>query len=111
MINTRSIKIAVIAAGLAATPLLSVAANSPVAMDGCVKAFMANLSTTMAKKPKLQEARFIDDGIVQGTTALTLMARDAHDHHPIARALCTVNTSGQVIDLHQEPLDSLDDPL
>jgi hypothetical protein len=36
------------------------------------------------------------------------MARDAHDHHPIARALCTVSTSGQVIDLHQEPLDSFD---
>ena len=108
MINTRLIKIAVITAGLVTAPMLSVAANSPVAMDSCVKAFMANLSTTMARKPKLQEARFIDDGVVQNTMALTLMARDAHDHHPIARALCTVNPSGQVIDLHQEPLESLD---
>ena len=108
MINTRSIKIAVITAGLATAPMLSVAANYPAAMDSCVKAFMANLSTTMARKPKLQEARFVDDGIAQSTTALTLMARDAHDHHPIARALCTVSTSGQVIDLHQEPLDSFD---
>ena len=32
-------------------------------------------------------------------------ARDAHDHHAIARALCTVNASGQVIDLHQAPLE------
>jgi hypothetical protein len=105
--NIRSIKIAVITAGLATAPMLSVAANPPVAMDSCVKAFMANLNTTMARKPKLQETRYIDDAFGQSATELTLTARDAHDHHPIARALCTVNSSGQVIDLHQQSLESL----
>jgi len=106
--NARSLKIALITAGFAAAPMLGVAANGRAAMDSCVKAFMANLSTTMAKTPKLQASHFIDDRaddqVGDGSTALTLMARDAHDNHPIARAECTVNRSGQVIDLHQEPL-------
>jgi hypothetical protein len=101
---TRSIKIALITAGLATAPMLSVAANSPVAMDSCVKAFMARLSTTMAKKPKLREAHLIDDRLGESSSELTLIARDANDNHPIARVLCTVNSWGQVIDLHPEPL-------
>lgn len=36
--NTRLFKIAGMTAGLAAAPMLSVAAKSPVAMDSCVKA-------------------------------------------------------------------------
>jgi hypothetical protein len=107
MINTRSIKIAVITAGLASTPMLSVAANSPLAMDSCVKAFMVKLNSTMAKKPKLQNTRYINNGVGQSSSELTLTARDAHDNHAIARAVCTVNTSGQVIALHQEPLEGL----
>jgi hypothetical protein len=102
--NIRSIKIAVITAGLATTPMLSVAANYPVAMDSCVKAFMAQLSTTMAKQPKLLASRYIDDHPTGESSELTLTARDANDHHRIARVLCTVDTAGQVIDLHQEPL-------
>lgn len=36
--KTRSLKIAGMTAGLAAAPMLSVDANSPVAMDSCAKA-------------------------------------------------------------------------
>jgi len=102
--SIRSIKIAVITAGLATAPMLSVAANSPVAMDSCVKAFMAQLSTTMPKQLKLLATRYIDDHPAGESSALRLTARDANDHHRIARVLCTVDTAGQVIDLHQEPL-------
>jgi hypothetical protein len=104
----RSIKIAVITAGLATAPMLSVAANTPVAMDNCVKAFMASLSTTMTKPPKLLASHYIDDRGDEPATALTMMARDAQDNHPIARAQCKVNTSGEVIELHQEPLRTVD---
>jgi hypothetical protein len=81
-------------------------------MDSCVKAFMASLATTMAKTPKLRASRFIDDRVGgspvgEASTEWTLYARDANDHHPIARAICTVNTSGEVIDLHQEPLQTV----
>ncbi|MFI4868561.1 MAG: hypothetical protein ACHQDD_04320 [Steroidobacterales bacterium] len=106
--NTRSIRFALMTAGLATAPMLSVAADAPVAMDSCVKAFMANLSTTMAKTPKLQQWHYTDDNPGGSSMEWTLTARDAHDHHPIARAICTVNPSGQVIDLHQQPLRSLD---
>jgi hypothetical protein len=102
--NARTLKIAVITAGLATAPMLSVAANSPVAMDSCVKAFMANLSTTMAKKPKLRESHVIDDHVNPYSNEWTLTARDAQDNHPIARVTCTVNTWGLVIDLQHEPL-------
>jgi hypothetical protein len=102
--NTRSIKIAVITAGLATAPMLSAAANTPLAMDSCVKAFMAKLSTTMTKTPKLRESQLIDGRVGESSTEWSLTARDANDNHPIARVRCTVNTWGQVIDLQQEPL-------
>ena len=102
--NTRSIKIGVITAGLATAPMLSVAADSAVAMDSCVKAFMAKLSTTMPRTPKLRESHFIDGRLDESSNIWTLTARDAHDNHPIARVLCTVNTAGHVIDLQQQPL-------
>ena len=100
--NTRSIKIAVITAGLATAPMLSVAANSPVAVDSCVKAFMTRLSTTMAKTPKLRESHVIDERLGESSNEWTLTARDANDNHPIARVVCTVNSRGQVIDLKQQ---------
>lgn len=106
--NIRSIKIAVITAGLATAPMLGVAANSPVAMDSCVKAFMAQLSTTMPKQPKLLASRYIDDHMSGESSELTLTARDANDHHRIASVQCTVDTSGHVIDLHQDPLAAFD---
>jgi len=110
--NTRPFKIAVLTAGLAAMPALSMAANSPAAMDSCVKAFMAQLSTTMTRTPKLLQSHFIDNRfdnrLGAASTQLTLYARDAHDNHPIARAHCTVNSSGQFTDLRPEPLYSVD---
>jgi hypothetical protein len=104
----RSINIALMTAGFAAAPMLSAAANAPIPMDSCVKAFMANLSTTMTKTPKLQKWHYIDDSPGGNSTELTLLARDAHDNHLIARAVCIVSPSGQVIDLHQEPLHGID---
>jgi hypothetical protein len=106
--NNRSIKIAVITAGLATAPVLSVAANTPVAMDNCVKAFMASLSTTMTKPPKLLASHYIDNSGDNTATALTMLARDAQDNHTVARAQCKVNNAGEVIDLQREPLSTVD---
>jgi hypothetical protein len=100
--NTRLINIAVITAGLAAVPLMAAAADSPAAMDSCVKAFMTSLSDTMARKPKLRETHVVDDHVGVASNEWTLTARDAQDKHPIARVTCTVNSSGQVVDLHDE---------
>jgi hypothetical protein len=91
--NTRSIKIALMTAGLAAAPTFSVAANAPVAMDSCVKAFMANLSTTMARTPKLQQWHYIDDMPGGNSMEWTLMARTRMTITR-SRAVCTVNPSG-----------------
>jgi len=106
--KNRSIRIAVITASLATAPMLSVAANTPVAMDNCVKAFMASLSTTMTKPPKLLASHYIDDSEDAPASALTMLARDAQDNHTIARAQCKVNNAGEVIELHRESLRSLD---
>jgi hypothetical protein len=102
--KNRSIKIAVITAGLATAPMLSIAANTPVAMDNCLKAFMASLSTTMSKPPKLKSSHYIDDARdgTPPTPALAMLARDAHDHHTVARAECKVNSAGEVIELRRE---------
>jgi hypothetical protein len=103
--KNRSIKIAVITASLATAPILSVAANAP--MDNCLKAFMASLSTSMTKPPKLLASHYIDDrGDGVPASALTMLARDAQDNHTVARAQCKVNSAGEVIELQREPLRS-----
>jgi hypothetical protein len=105
--KNRSIKIAVITASLATAPMLSVAANTP--MDNCVKAFMASLSTTMTKPPKLLASHYIDNsGDAVAASSLTMLARDAQDNHTIARAQCKVNSAGEVIKLQREPLHTVD---
>jgi hypothetical protein len=107
--KNRSIKIAVIAASLATAPILSVAANTPVAMDNCVKAFMASLSTTMTRTPKLLASHYIDNsGDDIAASALTMLARDAQDKHTVARAQCKVNSAGDVIALQREPPRTVD---
>jgi hypothetical protein len=107
--NSRTIKIAVITAGLATAPMLSVAANTPVAMDNCVKAFMASLSTTMSKPPKLLASHYIDNRADDvPASALTMLARDAQDNHTVARAQCKVNSAGEVIELQRESPRTVD---
>lgn len=106
--KNRSIRMAVITAGLATAPMLSVAANTPLAMDNCVKAFMASLSTTMTKTPKLVGSHYIDDSGDAPAAALTMLAHDAQDNHTVARAQCKVNNAGEVIELKRESPRTVD---
>jgi hypothetical protein len=106
--KNRSIKIAVITACLATAPMLSVAANTPVAMDNCLKAFMASLSKSMTKPPKLLASHYIDDSGDAPAAALTMLAHDAQDNHTVARAQCKVNSAGEVIELQRESPRTVD---
>jgi hypothetical protein len=109
--NTRKTTIAAIAAALVATPMICSAADSAVALNSCVKAFMADLSSRSPATLKLRESRYLDNsaedfGLAtpERTDALTLTARDAHDNHAVGRAICTVNSRGEVMQLHATPL-------
>jgi hypothetical protein len=104
---TRTLTIVAIAASLAATPMLVSAANSSQKFDNCVKAFMADLSKKSPVTLKLRDSHYLgDDGLAAGdlpstggVRELDLVARDAHDHHAIARASCAVNSQGDVVEL------------
>jgi hypothetical protein len=104
----RTIKIAVITAGIAAAPMLSVAANSPSVVNSCVKAFMTQLATKnpSGNAPKLRSAHYIDNGLLDtaGSNEMELTAWNANNNHVVARALCTYNAQGEVTDLQAEPL-------
>jgi hypothetical protein len=39
---------------------------------------------------------------------MVLTARDAHDNHAVARAVCTVNSQGEVVELRAAPLFGAD---
>lgn len=114
--KTRSIKIAAAAAVIGAAPMLGMAANSQVALDSCVKAFMATLSTSKASAFKLLDAHYVADAgaadgnmlVLGGRDEMTLTARDAHDKHAVARAVCTVNSHGEVTELHPAPLFTME---
>ena len=110
--NIRNFSIAAIAAGFVASPMIGTAANAPVVLNSCVKAFMADLSSKTPNTLRLRDSRYVGDdsasvgnlSVLGGTSALTLTARDAHDNHPVARAVCTVNSQGTVVDLRAAPV-------
>ena len=108
-------KIAAVAA-IGAAPMLGMAATPPVVLDSCVKAFMTSLSTQKTAAFKLREAHYVGEAgtpdssplALRGNSELTLTAHDAHDNHAVARAVCTVNAQGEVVDLHSTPLFGFD---
>jgi ribonuclease PH len=109
---TRTLKTASIAAAFLAMPMLGSAADSTNALNSCVKAFMADLSAK-APNTRLVDSHYINGNAVDGNlrafssgSEMTLTARDAHDHHAVARAVCTVNLQGDVLELHSEPLSA-----
>ena|SRR5579862_4691559 len=108
--TTRSIKIAAIAAGFATVPLIGAAADSTTALNSCTKAFVADMSAKASHALKLRDSRYVADSswMAGGTSELALTARDAHDNHTVARAVCTVNSQGEVIGLQASPLLSVD---
>jgi len=103
---THSIKIAAIAAGFATVPMIGAAANSMTALNSCTKAFVADLSAKTPTTLKVRDSHYETDSswVTGGTSELALTARDAHDKHMLARAVCTVNSQGEVIGLQTAPL-------
>jgi len=91
--------------GVLALPPLA-AASSPAYLDGCVKAFMDSI-TSQKGAVKLMESRYVDTGTPLGISDLTMTARDVHDHHTVARAICSVGVNGEVA-LHAEPVGGLE---
>jgi len=107
----RSLSITAVATAIAATPMLGVAAGSQQNLDNCVKAFMASLAAKSTTTLKLREAHYLnaEDGAesyLMGLSGseMTLTAHDAHDNHALARAVCAVNSSGEVVELRPAPL-------
>jgi hypothetical protein len=107
---TRSIRIAALAAGFATMPMIGATANSTTALNSCTKAFVADLAAKSPNTVKLRDSRYVADSswVASDTSELALTARDAHDHHMVARAVCTVNSQGAVIGLQASPLLSAD---
>jgi hypothetical protein len=109
---TRTLKTAAMAAAFLAIPMLGNAENAPHALNSCVKAFMADLSTR-SPNTKLVDTHYLTGSALDGnlmvlstTSEMTLTARDAHDHHAVARAVCTVNSQGDVLGLRSQPLSA-----
>jgi hypothetical protein len=107
---TRTLKTAATAAAFLALPMLGSAANSPNAFHSCVKAFMAELSVK-TPNTKLVDSHYLNGSpmdnnlmVLSSSNEMTLTARDAHDHHAVARAVCTVNSQGDVLGLRSESL-------
>jgi hypothetical protein len=110
---TRTLKMAALAAAFGAAPMIGTASNQPAALDSCVKAFVAELSTKAPTTLKLVDTHYRDvagvpDGnlrVLAGSSELTLTARDAHDNRALARVVCTVNSQGEVLGLRTSALD------
>jgi hypothetical protein len=108
----RSLSIAAVATAIAGAPMLGVAADSQQNLDNCVKAFMTSLAAKSTTTLKLREAHYANDDDapeshlmgLSGGVEMTLTARDAHDNHAVARSVCAVNSSGEVVELRPAPL-------
>lgn len=92
-------------AALISAPVFAQSAQAPTELDTCVKAFMSSLSNKYGTAPKLRSAEYVDTGLLSSASRqLALTATDARDHRTLARAVCTVNAQGEVVDLRDEPL-------
>jgi hypothetical protein len=101
------IKTLIVSAAVAALPALASAATPPPAMNGCVNAFMESLAKHSTPL-KLRESHFLNTGMFEGgLSELVLIATDAHDNHTIGRAICKVDSHGQVVHLEEVPASSL----
>ena len=103
----RTFKMAAIAAVFAAAPVIGAAADRPTALNSCVKAFMADLSSKLPNTLKLRDTHYSNDtgvsdgnlSVLAGGSELELTARDAHDNHAVGRVICSVNSQGDVLGL------------
>lgn len=94
------LRIAALAAVVGTMPMFAQASNAPVALNSCVKAFMTSLSSKYATAPKLRDAYYVDNGAVFSQAhQLELTATNPRDNSRVARAVCTVDAQGQVVDL------------
>jgi hypothetical protein len=99
-----------VAAAMAAVPALAGAAPRPAAIDSCVTAYMQVLAKRTTGL-KLRESRFRDTEISVGPLAeLLLTATDAHDNHTIGRAVCRIDSRGQVKAIEEASPNSLPPP-
>ena|SRR5882757_1919896 len=85
-----------------AFPTLSSAAT-PTAADNCMKALVDSLSI----KVKVVDSQFVTDAAEKGMlgyyqTTYTVVAKQARTGRSIASATCTVDRSGEVIELHHD---------
>ncbi len=106
MNKTRTLTMLALATSAAVVPAMTVA-GAPSALERCVSAFVADLSNQSTTTLKLRDAHYESDQafmpFLDASGSMTLTARDAHDHHALARAVCSIDPSGAV-DLRAEPL-------
>jgi hypothetical protein len=92
----------IVMAGVAAVPTLACAENTPAAMDSCVAAFMASISK-QTNAIKLRESHYLNNGLVNVSPwELKMTAREVHDHHLVARALCRGDSQDKAVALQAD---------
>ena len=96
--SKRVIQVTIATAALAAVPMLSSAADTPM-MSSCVKALMSQLAATSPTPVKLlREYTEVesDTPLLSTHPELLLTARDAHSDQPLVEVICTTDRDGHV---------------
>jgi hypothetical protein len=87
------------------TPILSLAAAVPKAHDNCVKAFVASLPEKIGGAPRLLESHYIDKTFGDTVPAeLEMTASRPTDNKTVWRAVCYVNSRGEVTGMRDTKL-------
>jgi hypothetical protein len=105
----KSLMISLTFTGIALLPAFAIAAGRPAAMDNCVNAFVESLAKHTTGL-KLRGSRFLNTGVEGPTGELVLIATDVHDNRTVGRALCRLDSRGQVVELLEAPPHSLPMP-
>jgi hypothetical protein len=92
----------------ALAPTLSLAANTDASLDACAKAFASDLAHEN-HSVVVQSVRQAYDSSPRalGSNELLLEARNVRNNQQVARVLCTVNASNEVVNLQPVASDSL----
>jgi hypothetical protein len=109
--NRSLLKTIALAAGIAALPAIGQAAQQSQVMNSCVNAYLQSLSRSSGPV-KLRETHLLRSSASPGilppsASQLVLTATDAHDNHTVGRAICRLDSRGQVLQIEQVRADSL----
>ncbi|MGC3981904.1 MAG: hypothetical protein QM808_11630 [Steroidobacteraceae bacterium] len=101
--NTLSLRLTTLMATACLMPAFAQAADNSLSAGNCIRAFKNVLSTKLPASVRMREAQYVDHDTKTGKEFM-IVGRNSRDNSTVARAVCTVDVDGAVLELRDPAL-------